>query len=107
MMFKPDQIMTSQWCQMHQGHGVWCNLWQRMVLTLLGGSREYISLQTITVKELLPIVIAAAIWGSRWVGKTIRAQCDNAAIVAVLSSRTSKEVEVMHLLRCLAFLQWK
>ena len=30
----------------------------------------------ITVKELVPIVIAASVWGRRWRGKTIRAWCD-------------------------------
>ena len=69
----------------------------------LGEARQ----QTITVKELLPIVIAAALWGAQWAGKTVRAQCDNAAVVAVLRSRTSRESEVMHLLRCLAFLEAK
>ena len=36
------------------------------------------------VKELLPIVTAAAIWGQTWGGKTVRAQCANMAAVAVV-----------------------
>ena len=63
--------------------------------------------QNITVKELLPIVIAAALWGPGWVGKTVRAQCDNAAVVAIVNSGSSREPEAMHLLRCLVFLQAK
>ena len=35
----------------------------------------------ITIKELLPVVIATAIWGHNWVGKTVRALCDNMAVV--------------------------
>lgn len=62
---------------------------------------------SITVKELLPIVVGAAVWGSMWRGKSVRALCDNMAVVAVIGSGTSKEVEAMHLRRCLAFLEAK
>lgn len=77
--------------------------WFQLSWEGLGG----VSQQTITVKELLPIVMATALWGAQWAGKTVRSQCDNAAVVAVLNSRTSREPEVMHLLRCLAFLEAK
>lgn len=63
--------------------------------------------QNITVKELLPIVLAAAVWGSQWAGKTIRAQCDNMAVVTMVNNHTGREAEAMHLLRCLAFLEAK
>lgn len=59
----------------------------------------------ITVKELVPVVLAAAVWGSKWAGQNVMAHCDNAAVVAVLRTGDSKEPEVMHLLRCLAFLK--
>ena len=39
----------------------------------------------ITSKELAPIVIAAAIWGSEWRGKTVRAQCDNEAVISIIN----------------------
>ena len=35
----------------------------------------------ITAKEMVLIVIAAATWGRNWRGKTVRAWCDNAAVV--------------------------
>ena len=57
----------------------------------------------ITVKELVPIVVASAIWGQKWRGKTVRCRCDNAAVVAVTRSGSSKHPLVMHLLRCLSF----
>ena len=57
----------------------------------------------ITVKELAPIVLAAAVWGKEWKGKTVRCRCDNAAVVAILRSNSSKHPLVMHLLRCLSF----
>ena len=57
----------------------------------------------ITSKELLPIVVACAVWGSKWQGCTIRCLCDNAAVVAIIRSGTSKDRGVMHLMRCLFF----
>lgn len=55
----------------------------------------------ISIKELIPIVIAASIWGHKWAGKTSQACCDM-AVVHVLGSRQSRDSDVMHLLRCLA-----
>lgn len=59
----------------------------------------------ITVKELTPIVLAAALWGHKWAGKTIRARCDNMAVVHILNSRTSKDNNAMHLVRCLCLIE--
>ena len=53
-----------------------------------------------TVKELLSIVVACAMWGRRWPGCSVRILCDNAAIIR---AGTSKDSFVMHLLRCLFF----
>ena len=61
----------------------------------------------ITVKELLPIVLAAAVWGSHWKGLTVKIRCDNAAVVAMINRGTSHEPEAMHLLRCLSFISAK
>ena len=57
----------------------------------------------ITVKELLPIVLAIAMWGRDWQGSSIRCRCDNAAVVAVLRSGWCKNKYAMHLLRSLHF----
>ena len=43
----------------------------------------------ITIKDLIPVVMAAAIWGHEWVGKSVRFRCDNAAVVAILNSGSS------------------
>ena len=59
----------------------------------------------ITSKELLPVVIAAAMWGSKWAGKTIKALCDNMAVVHILRSHQSKDPTVMHLVRCLSLIE--
>ena len=64
---------------------MWGPLWQGMVPAEVGRAGQgRSSEQNITVKELLPIVIAAAIWGQTWGGKTVRAQCANMAAVAVV-----------------------
>ena len=55
----------------------------------------------ITVKELLPVVVACALWGSHWRGMTVCCCCDNATVVAILRSGTSKHSLVMHLLAML------
>ncbi len=58
---------------------------------------------SITAKELVPIVIAAAFWGSQWTKSRVHFFCDNMAVVALLKTLTSKDALIMHLLRCLAF----
>ena len=45
--------------------------------------------QSITVKELGPIVLAIAVWGKAWARQCILAKCDNMAVVHVLRARTS------------------
>ena len=63
------------------------------------------ALKQIAIKEMIPIIIAAAIWGHSWKGSTVQALCDNAAVVAVVNSRSSREPDLMQLLRCLFFLE--
>ena len=58
----------------------------------------------ITVKELVPIVVAATVWGPSWRGKTILARCDNIAVVAIVNHGSSKNAEAMQLMRCLSFI---
>ena len=76
-------ISTGQWFQLQ-----WPESWESV---------------HITVKELVPIVVACALWGNTWTRKTIRCRCDNAAVVAIVRSGTSKYQLVMHLMRCLFF----
>lgn len=62
----------------------------------LGGSH-------ITLKDFIPIVLAGAVWGEQWTGKTVLPQCDNVAVAVIINSGSSKDADVMHLMRCLAF----
>ena len=68
---------------------------------------ERVQASNITVKELVPIVLAAAVWGSGRKGKCVMSYCNNAVVVAIVNKGNSKEPEAMHLLRCLAFLKAK
>ena len=81
------------------GCGAFCdNQWFQ-----LAWPDEATSQQSITLKELAPLVIALGIWGAQWRSQVVRCLCDNAAVVSILRSRTSRNKEVMHLLRCLYF----
>ena len=59
----------------------------------------------ITVKELLPILLAGILWGSTWHSHQVECLCDNQAIVACLHSRSSRHRGIMHLLRNLVFIE--
>ena len=59
----------------------------------------------IAAKELYPIVIGAAVWGSRWTGSQVLFLCDNQAVVSALSSRAVRDPMLMYLIRCLFFVE--
>lgn len=60
---------------------------------------------SIAGKELVPIILACAAWGMAWQACRVRCRCDNQVVVAALTSRSSKDQGVMHLLRCLVFVE--
>ena len=62
---------------------------------------------SIAVQELIPLVVAVALWGSDWRGDVVSCKTDNAAVVAVIATRTSRDKHIMQLLRCLFFLEAK
>ena len=57
----------------------------------------------IAAKELFPLVIAAAIWGSSWSGHRVTFKSDNIAAVQSLLQNRAKDPYLSHLLRCLFF----
>ena len=57
----------------------------------------------ISVEELVPVVLAAAVWGRFWRGQHICFHSDNMAVVSSLQTGTAKSPQLMHLLRCFAF----
>ncbi len=60
---------------------------------------------SIASKELVPVIVAAIVWGKQWKGLVVQCRSDNQATVAVLNNRTSREAAIMHLLRCLFFFE--
>ena len=83
------------------GSGYWDDKW----FQLAWEDTQCSSPVNITVKELIPIVLAAAAWGLEWQGKVVGWRCNKQAVVAVLHSRTSKEPDIMYLLQCLFFFE--
>ena len=59
----------------------------------------------IAAKELLPLVIGAAIWSSSWHGRCVNFITDNQAVVQVLSSHSARDPHLAHLLCSLFFFQ--
>ena len=57
----------------------------------------------IMAKELAPIVLSIAIWGSKLVKKCVLFQCDNMSVVQALKKGSAKDYLVMQLLRSLWF----
>ena len=56
---------------------------------------------SIASKELIPVVISAAIFGRRWSGKLVNFMVDNLAVVQVLQATYSRNTHLMHLIRLL------
>ena len=70
---RPGAVLTSD-ASGSWGCRAWCGShWFQVEWKGLGTTADY----GITAKELLPIVVAAAVWGREWQGTTILARCDN------------------------------
>ena len=57
----------------------------------------------IAAKEMVPVVIAVAIWGTAWQKSTVKVFSDNMSVVCALGSGEARDPLMMHLLRCLHF----
>ena len=60
---------------------------------------------SIMIKELVPVVCAAAVWGPSWAGLHVLCYSDNMSVVHALNKGSSREPSgvAMHLLRTLIF----
>ena len=59
--------------------------------------------RSIQWKELYPIALACLLWGHSWSGKKILFHCDNQAVVDIWASGTSRDPDIMHLVRSIFF----
>lgn len=97
----PDVVVTSD-ASGNWGCGAYCeSQWFQLQW---GDSTKTMH---ITIKEFIRVVIAAAIWESNWAGKAVLIRTADAAVVAVVNSSTSRDHEVLHLMRCLVFISVK
>ena len=62
---------------------------------------------SIAVKELLPIVIATAVWGHVWRSRTVLCHCDNQAVVSSVRGGYCRDPYMAQMLRCLFYLEAK
>ena len=55
-------------------------------------------------KELVPITLSCAVWGTKLSRTKVLFQCDNLGLVVAISKGSSQDKDVMCLLRCMWFL---
>ena len=60
---------------------------------------------SIAAKELLPIIVATAIWGPWWKGLVVMCHCDNEAVVASIKGGYCRDPGMAHMLRYLFYLE--
>jgi len=60
---------------------------------------------SIAEKEFIPIILACQVWGASWGGFQVICHSDNQSVVADMRSRSSKHKGMMHLIRCLVFVE--
>ena len=57
----------------------------------------------IAPKELVPIVLAVALWGPQWAGTNVCCWCDNSAVVWAINKGSARDPKLMSLLCSLCF----
>ena len=96
---KKEVLLTSD------ASGSWgCGAWSNSDWFQLAWDKALHHFQ-IAIKELIPVLIATVIWGKKWKGYSVVANCDNEAVVTILNSRHSKDLHLMHMLRTLFFIE--
>ena len=96
----PETTVTSD------ASGLWgCGAWHKQTGSNFPAWDDATVKLHIAVKELLPIVISSAIWGDRWKGHKVQAFCDNTAAVGAINAIVSKDKHMVHILRCLFFIE--
>ena len=63
--------------------------------------------RSIAALKLIPVVVAATLWGDNWQGKLVCFHSDNEAVASVLNKGHkghAQNVALTHLMQCVAFL---
>ena len=85
--------------------GKWgCGATWKEVWFQVAWSKEWVDIN-IATKELVPIVLAVAMWGAQWHSKHIQFHSDNMAVIEIVKAKSigSKDNSITHLLQCLHF----
>ena len=111
-MILPVQLPSTHiWTDASGGFG--CGAWEPVSTRWIqmecpdeaGNRWLHLDEESIDLKELLPIILACAIWGKSWNNTRVTVHCDNLGTVALVNSGYSKVPQIMHLLRCLFFIR--
>ena len=62
-------------------------------------------LSSIALKELVPVVLVAAVWAHQWGGSFVLCHSDNTVVVSQINSLHSQDPMASNMLRCLACFQ--
>lgn len=85
---------------------IWqCNWIQLKWSEVQADLRKDLGKDSITFKELLPVVLAVGVWGPCWKGGAVLVLCDNQGAASAVNSGYSKVPRIMHLLRALFFIK--
>ncbi len=82
---------------------LWAHQWCQIAWTEWPSFAE----ASIAAKELLPIIVAAALWGQKWEGVSVLCHCDNQAVVAAIRGGYCRDPTMAHMLRGLFYLEAK
>ena len=84
--------------QQNYFHGIWNSI--SIPCSHVAPSPRFLSIdESISQKELWPILIACQRYGSTWTGFHVRIYSDNQAVCAMISTGPVKEVNTMNMLR--------
>ena len=89
---------------MGRGCGAW---WESKWFQVEWSKWPVFAQASIAAKELLPVIVAVALWGPQWMGSSVLCHCDNESVVAVVRGGYCKDPSLAHMLRCLFFLEAK
>lgn len=74
---------------------------------LYGAWPDHLAQHNITFKELFPIVLSFEIWGDALKNRCIQIHSDNAAVVHIINKQSSKDTQIMVLVRRLVLAAMK
>ena len=78
---------------------VWGNRWFQYLW------QNALQEKAIAIQKLLLILLACMIWGPWWVNSRVLMHCDNQEVVSMVNLGCSEDEDMMHLMRCLFFVQ--